>query len=63
MSINPARLTAAGERLPAQPSLNRPTGPEVTTAVPGARVMPGLMVPDGWFRRPGQRYAGEMIPA
>ena len=63
MSINPARLIAAEERLPAQPSLNRPAGPEVTTTVPGARVMPGLMVPDGWFRRPGQRYAGEMIAA
>ena len=63
MSINPARLTAAGERLPAQTSLNQPTGAEVTTVVPGARVTLGLMVPDGWFRRPGQRYAGEMIAA
>ena len=63
MSISPARLTAAGDRFPALPSLNRPAGPEVMTAVPGPRVVPGLTVPDAWFRRPGQRYAGEVIAA
>ena len=63
MSINPVRLTAAGDWLLALSSLNRPAGPEVMTAVPGLRVVPGLTVPDAWFRRPGQRYAGEVIAA
>ena len=63
MSINPARLTAAGDRFPALPSVDRPAAREVMTAVPGPRVAPGLTVPDAWFRRPGQRYAGEVLAA
>jgi hypothetical protein len=64
MSINPARVTtAAGDRFPALPSLNQSAGPEIMTAVPDLRVASGLTVPDAWFRRPGQRYAGEVLAA